>query len=289
LYHHRIIDASGEIVAGPQANPAMVLTAEPGVTYYAQVVYPDTSLFVGLYDDMKFRHPDSWMMPIDAQVELKQEFQVEYHRQTDLASDNYLLNDVVIDRLFMTSGPIPVARQFSYGRHDDAPAGVILIGIPDVSMVAFCQRPGYHEVVYWGGWENESYYLPERGLLYDEDLAREWTPLEQADCIDTSRRINMELARQGLRTDHTYRHHGERSQGYQMVQKNIWSPYNLAGLRPPHVTQVLKPGTVLPFYQNPEDIVFWGWDLEKGGLKDEVDSMQWQQRIVSLGLAGDSN
>ncbi len=158
MYHYRIIDAAGEVVAGPQENPAMVLLAEAGVTYYAQVVYPETSLFVGLYDDMKFKHPSYWTMPIDAQVEQKHEFQVEYHRQTDYASDNYLLNDVVIDRLFMTSDPMVVARQYSYGRHDDAPPDVLLVGIPDVSMVAFCQRPGYHEVVYWGGWENESYY-----------------------------------------------------------------------------------------------------------------------------------
>ncbi len=99
----------------------------------------------------------------------------------------------------------------------------------------------------------------------------------------------MELARQGLRTDHTYRHHGERSQGYQMVKQNIWSPYNLAGMRSPHVTQILKPGTVLPFYQNPEDIVFWGWDLDKGGVADEVDPAKLQEHSASLGSVDSTN
>jgi hypothetical protein len=93
----------------------------------------------------------------------------------------------------------------------------------------------------------------------------------------------MELARQGLRTDHTYRHHGEMSQGYQMAQQNIWSAYNLVEMRPPHIGKFLKPGTVLNYYNDPADTLFWGWDLEKGGLDDGIGQAELQQYVDSLG------
>jgi hypothetical protein len=183
----------------------------------------------------------------------------------------------------LINGTTSVAQQFPYGRHDGALPGVSLAGIPNVSMVAFCQRPGVHEVVYWGGWENESYYLPDRGWIFDQEFYNEWTEEQHGDCIDAAHRVNMMLAREGLRTDHTYRHHGERSQGYQLVQAHAWSPYNLVGMYPPHVGQLLKPGTVLPYYEDPEDLLFWGWDLTKGGLADGVGLTELQQHIDSLG------
>jgi hypothetical protein len=93
----------------------------------------------------------------------------------------------------------------------------------------------------------------------------------------------MMLAREGLRTDHTYRHHGERSQGYQMTQLHIWSPYNLAGMRAPHLGQFLKPGVVLPYYEDAEDLVFWGWDLDKGGLADGIGTAELHRYATSLG------
>ncbi|MCB0176192.1 MAG: hypothetical protein KDJ97_37185 [Anaerolineae bacterium] len=286
LYHYRVIEADGQIVAGLSANPTLTFTAEPGVAYLAQLVYPDTSLFVGLYGDMQFEHPDYWLMPVDGRLEHEFEFHLDYHRQPDpdLGND-HLRGDVVVDGLTLSYGTTAVAQQFPYSRHDGARPGVNLLGIPDVSMVAFCQRPGYHEVVYWGGWENESYYLPERGRVYDEDLADEWNDDQRGCCIDAARRVNMELARQGLRTDHTYRHHGEQSQGYQMVLLHIWSPYNLAGMRPPHIGQFLKPGTTLPYYEDPEDVLFWGWDLERGGLAEGIGAFELQQFIATLGPA----
>jgi hypothetical protein len=284
LYHYRIVDQFGQVVAGPSANPQVEFTAQPGLAYQAQLVYPETSLFVGLYNDMKFHHPDFWLMPIDGRFEHDHEFHLDYHRlnDPDLGND-HIRGDVVIDALYLTNATTSVAQQFPYGRHDGSLPGVTIVGIPNVSMVAFCQRPGYHEVVYWGGWENESYYLPERGWIFDEELAKQWTEDQRGDCIDAARRVNMLLAREGLRTDHTYRHHGERSQGYQMAQQNVWSPYNLVGMRPPHVGQLLKPSMVLPYYENPEDAVFWGWDLAKGGLADGIGEAELQAHVASLG------
>lgn len=286
LYHYRISDSTGEIVAGPSSTPSLDFMADPTKTYFAQLAYPATSLFVGLYDDMKYQHPDYWLMPVDGHREHEFEFHLDYHRlpDPDLGND-HIRGDVVVDGLTLSYATTSVAQQFPYGRHDGARIGVNLLGIPDVSMVAFCQRPGYHEVVYWGGWENESYYLPEQGLIFDEDLADEWSEDRRGECIDAARRVNMELARQGLRTDHTYRHHGERSQGYQMVQQNIWSPYNLEGMYPPHVGQILKPGKLLPYFEEPEDVLFWGWDLDRGGLADGIGVYELQQHVASLGPA----
>ena len=286
LYHYRIVDQAGQISAGPTANPHLEFSADPGLTYQAQLVYPATSLFVGLYDDMKFEHPDYWTMPIDARSEHDFEFHLDYHRlpDPDLGND-HIRGDVVIDGLTLSYGTTSVVQQFPYGRHDGVRPGVNITGIPNVSMIAFCQRPGYHEVVYWGGWENESYYLPERGWVFNEKLAKEWNENQRGECIDAAHRVNMELARQGLRTDHTYHYHGERSQGYQMVQQHIWSPYNLAGLRPPHIGQFLKPGTALPYYEEPKDLLFWGWDLDKGGLADGVGKVELLRHLASLGPA----
>ncbi|MCB0198314.1 MAG: hypothetical protein KDJ65_40605, partial [Anaerolineae bacterium] len=75
------------------------------------------------------------------------------------------------------------------------------------------------------------------------------------------------------------------SQGYQMVLLHIWSPYNLAGMRPPHIGQFLKPGTTLPYYEDPEDVLFWGWDLERGGLAEGIGAFELQQFIATLGPA----
>ncbi len=286
LDYYRILDAGGNVIAGPGRLPYLSFTARPGQSYYAQLVYPETSLFVGLYDDMQFHHPDFWLMPVEARLEHEVEFHLDYHRlaDPDLGND-HLRGDIVIDNLILTHGTTAVAQQFPYSRHDGVRPGVNLIGIPDVSMVAFCQRPGYHEVVYYGGWENEGYYLPEEGLVFDEEMAKRWSEDQRGECIDAARRVNMALARQGLRTDHTFRHHGERSQGYQMVQLNIWSPYNLVGMRPPHVGQFFKPGVVLPYYAAPEDALFWGWDLAKGNLADGVGAYELQQYVASLGPA----
>ncbi len=286
LHYYRIIDQNGQIVAGPSASARLSFSPQPGANYQAQLVYPVTSLFVGLYDDMKFQHPDSWLMPVDGRQEHDVEFHLDYHRlpDPDLGND-HIRGDIVVDGLTLSYGTTSVAQQFPYGRHDGARPGVNIAGIPNVSMVAFCQRPGYHEVVYWGGWENESYYLPERAWVFDQDLADDWNEDQRGECIDAARRVNMELARQGLRTDHTFRHHGERSQGYQMVQQQIWSPYNLVGMRPPHLGQILKPGTVLGYYENPEDALFWGWDLAKGSLKDGIGAYELQAHVASLGPA----
>jgi hypothetical protein len=284
LYHYRVVDAAGRVVADPLSNPHLRFRAGPGQTYQAQLAYPAASIFVGLYDDMKFRHPSYWTMPIDARFEHEFEFHLDYHRQNDpdLGND-HLRGDVVVDALYLTNATTSVAQQFPYGRHDGALIGVNIVGIPGVSMAAFCQRPGFQERVYWGGWENESYYLPDRGWIFDQELHDEWTEQQRRDCIDAAHRVNMELARQGLRTDHTYRHHGQKSQGYQMTQLHIWSPYNLAGMRPPHLGQILKPGTVLPYYEDPEDQLFWGWDLERGGLAAGIGPAELQQHLDSLG------
>jgi len=286
LYHYRILDPAGQVVAGPSSKPGLQLLAGPGLTYLAQLVYPATSLFVGLYDDMQFKHPDYWTMPVDGRAEHEFEFHLDYHRLSDpdLAND-HIRGDVVVDGLTLSYGTTSVAQQFPYGRHDNARPGVNLVGIPNVSMIAFCQRPGFHEVVYWGGWENESYYLPGRAWIYDQVMADKWNDDQRGDCIDAARRVNMELARQGLRTDHTFRHHGERSQGYQMVQQSIWSPYNLVGMRSPHLGQIFKPGKQLAYYEDPEDLLFWGWDLDKGGLANGIGAYELQQHVASLGPA----
>jgi hypothetical protein len=284
LYHYRLVDTTGQVVAGPSASSSITFKAEPGMAYQAQLAYPASSLFVGLYDDMKFEHTDYWIMPIDGRFEHDFEFHLDYHRldDPDLGND-HLRGEVVIDALYLTNGTTSVAQQFPYGRHDGALPGVTIVGIPNVSMVAFCQRPGMHEVVYWGGWENESYYLPDRGWIFDEAFYGEWTEDQRGDCIDAARRVNMELARQGLRTDHTYRHHGELSQGYQMVQQHIWSPYNLVGMRPPHIGKFLKPGTALSYYEDPADTLFWAWDLENGGLAEGIGKAELQRYVESLG------
>ncbi|MCB0177276.1 MAG: hypothetical protein KDI62_03525 [Anaerolineae bacterium] len=286
LYHYRLIDQDGQVVAGPTSSSTLSFEAKPGFSYQAQLAYPETSLFVGLYDDMKFQHPDYWLMPVDGRAEHDFEFHLDYHRLSDpdLGND-HIRGDVVVDGLTLSYGTTSVAQQFPYGRHDGARPGVNIVGIPNVSMIAYCQRPGYHEVVYWGGWENESYYLPERSWIFDDEMAEEWNDDQRGECIDAARRVNMELARQGLRTDHTFRHHGEQSQGYQMVQQNIWSPYNLVGMRPPHVGQILQPGTVLPYYENPEDSLFWGWDLDKGTLADGIGAYELQAHVAALGAA----
>jgi hypothetical protein len=284
LYHYRLIDNSGQVVAGPQATPHLTFKAKPNMVYQAQLVYPDTSIFVGLYDDMKFKHPAYWTMPVDARFEHDFEFLLDYHRLNDPDPNNdHLRSDVVVDALYLTNGTTSVAQQFPYGRHDGSTAGVKIVGIPNVSMIAFCQRPGVHEVVYWGGWENESYYLPDRGWIFDDKRYGQWNDDQRGDCIDAAHRVNMLLAREGLRTDHTYRHHGERSQGYQMVQQHIWSAYNLVGMRPPHLGQLLKPGTVLPYYEAPEALLFWGWDLDKGGLAEDIGAFELQQHVALLG------
>ncbi len=191
--------------------------------------------------------------------------------------------DIVVEALYLLNATTSVAQQFPYGRHDGALPGVTIVGIPDVSLVAFCGRPGVHEVVYWGGWENEAYHLPQRDLIFDQELYDEWTADQHGDCLDAAQRVNMELARQGLRTDHTFRHHGMQSQGYQMSQAYSWSPYNLVGMRPPHLGRFLKPGTILPYYQAPEDLLFWGWDLEKEGLADGIGAAELQRYVDSLG------
>jgi hypothetical protein len=284
LYHYRVVDSVGQVVAGPGSIPYLEFSAEPDVTYYAQLAYPKTSLFIGLDDEMKFKHPAYWLMPIDARAEHSFEFHLDYYRQPDPdLGNNHVRGDVVAEALYLINGTTSVAQQFPYGRHDGSLPGVKIVGIPNASLVAFCQRPGVHEMVYWGGWENESYYLPERGWVFDQELYKQWTADQHGDCIDAARRVNMLLAREGLRTDHTYRYYGEKSQGYQMVQQHIWSPYNLAGLRPPHLGQLLQPGTVLPYYEAPEDLLFWGWDLEKGGLADGIGIYELQHHVVSLG------
>ena len=273
LYHYRLLDPTGQVVAGPAAHPT--LEAQPGQTLSAQLAYPQTSLFVGLYDEMQFQHPDFWTMPIDARAEHDHEFHLDYQRDAN--------GDLVIEALYLLNATTSVAQQFPYGRHDGLLPGLNLIGIPDVSMVAYCARPGYHEVVYWGGWENESYYLPTRSWVYDAEAAQEWSLQQQQDCLDAAQRVNQELARQGLRTDHTHRHHGERSQGYQLIQHNAWSPYNLVGLRPPHIGRFLKPGTVLRYTHTPEESLFWGWDLTQGTLQDGLTQTALQDYITHLG------
>ena len=190
---------------------------------------------------------------------------------------------VVVDGLYLLNAGSSVDQQYPYGRHDNVLPGVKIVGIPDVSMVAFCTRPGVHEVVYWGGWENESYYLPNRGVIFDQEQYEEWSNEERADCIDAANRVNMLLAREGLRTDHTFSYHGERSQGYQLVQQNAWSPYNVAHMRPPHIGRLLKPGAKLRFYHNPEDQLFWGWNLDSGGLQDGIGKADLQHHLESLG------
>ena len=273
LQYYQIVDHTGQVVA--QDANSLSFEAQPGAVYRAQLVYPATSLFVGLYDDMKVDHPQFWTMAVDAGAEHDHEFHVDYHRDED--------GNVVIENLYLLNATTSVAQQFPYGRHDGALPGVTIVGIPDVSMVAFCQRPGYHEVAYWGGWENESYYLPQRSWIFDEGLAKEWRAAQGRDCIDAAYRINQELARQGLRTDHTYRHHGQSSQGYQMIGQNIWSPYNLVGMRPPHIGKIFKPGTVLTYHHLPEETLFWAWDLEKGGLKDGIGRAELGQYVDALG------
>ncbi len=284
LYHYRLVDNSGQVIVGPQASSHLEFRAAPELTYQAQLAYPATSLFVGLYDDMKFNHPDYWTMPVDARLEHDFEFHLDYHRLNDPDLNNdHRRGDVVVDALYLTNGTTSVAQQFPYGRHDGSTPGVKIVGIPNVSLVAFCQRPGVHEVVYWGGWENESYYLPERGWIFDQERYNEWNDDQRGDCLDAAHRVNMLLAREGLRTDHTYRHHGQRSQGYQMTQRHIWSPYNLVGMRPPHLGQLLKPGMVLPYYEAPEDLLFWGWDLDKEGLAEGIGAFELQQHVAALG------
>jgi hypothetical protein len=54
-------------------------------------------------------------------------------------------------------------------------------------------------------------------------------------------------------------------------------------MRPPHLGQILKPGTVLTYFEDPEDVVFWGWDLEKGKLADGIGAAELAQHIASLG------
>ena len=284
LYHYRIVDSADEVIAGPFSSSSLEFSAEPGVSYRAELAYPATSLFVGLYDDMKFEHTAYWTMPIDARYEHGFEFHLDYRRLNDPDLDNpHIRGDVVVDALYLINGTTSVAGQFPHGRHDAVLPGVTIVGIPDVSMVAFCARPGMHEVVYWGGWENESYYLPGRSWIFDEEIYGEWTEDQHQDCIDAAHRVNMLLAQDGLRTDHTYRHHGERSQGYQMSQLHIWSPYNLAGMRAPHLGQLLKPGTVLTYYEDPDDLLFWGWDLEKANLADGIGATELAQYVASLG------
>ena len=54
-------------------------------------------------------------------------------------------------------------------------------------------------------------------------------------------------------------------------------------MRPPHVGKVLKRGMVLDYYEAPEAMLFWGWDLATGGLADGVDAAALQQHQASLG------
>jgi hypothetical protein len=57
----------------------------------------------------------------------------------------------------------------------------------------------------------------------------------------------------------------------------------LVGMRPPHLGQLLKPGAVLPYYEAPEALLFWGWDLNRGGLAEGIGAFELQQHIASLG------
>jgi hypothetical protein len=68
-----------------------------------------------------------------------------------------------------------------------------------------------------------------------------------------------------------------------MTRLHIWSPYNLVGMHPPHLGQLFKTGTVLSYYEDPEDLLFWGWDLNKGGLANGVGAFELQQHLASLG------
>lgn len=54
-------------------------------------------------------------------------------------------------------------------------------------------------------------------------------------------------------------------------------------MRPPHLGRLLKGGTVLPYYENPEDLIFWGWDLETGCLADGIGTAELQGYVASLG------
>jgi hypothetical protein len=143
LYHYRIVDGAGQVVPSLHSSPNLEFSAEPGVTYQAQLAYPATCLFVGLYDDMQFEHTPYWTMPIDGRTEHDFEFHLDYHRLDDPDLGNvHIRGDVVIDALYLTNGTTSVAGQFPYGRHDGALSGVTIVGIPNVSMVAFCARPG---------------------------------------------------------------------------------------------------------------------------------------------------
>lgn len=255
-----------------------------------QLIYPQISLFVGLYDARQFQPPTFWRMPIDPNTTPYHEFHVDYHHLPNPNLDDpHTRGDIVIEALYLLNASTTIADRFPYGRHHAVLLGVKLAGIPNVSMVAFYRWSGVHEVIYWGGWENESYYLPERGWTINEESFNKSSAEQRGDCIDAARRINRKLTREGLRTDrtdHTYRHHGERSYGYQMVLQQVWSPYNLVGLYSPHIGQLLKPGAILLYYQSPEDTLFWGWDLDLGGLKAGLDAVTLQAYIDGLGVAG---
>ena len=284
LYHYRVLDSAGQVIAPVSDSPQVTFDAEPGQTYYPQLVYPATSLFVALLDDMQFQHPTHWTLPIDGGREHLFEFHLDYHRLPDPDLGNPAVRgDIVIEELYLLNATTSIAQSYPYSRHDGVLPGVTLVGLPDASMVAFCAQPGVHAVVYWGGWENEAYYDAGRSLIFDPVLYDAWTPEQRADCLDAAERVNQRLAREGLRTDHTFRHHGERSQGYQMTRLNIWSPYNLASMRPPHIGHFLKRGTTLPFYNAPEDRLFWGWDLDTGTLRANIDPATLQQHLTALG------
>ncbi|MEM7031656.1 MAG: hypothetical protein AAF629_19030, partial [Chloroflexota bacterium] len=284
LYHYRVVDEVGQIIVDAQPRASLTFTATQNTTYFPQVVYPSTSLFVAVLDAMQFKPPTQWQMPLDPYREQVFEFHLDYHRldDPDLGDDD-IRGDIVVEALYLLNASPAVVQQFPYGRHDGTLPGVTIVGIPNVSLVAFCGRPGVHELVYWGGWENETYHRADVVRIFDQNLYDEWTADQRGDCIDAARRVNMLLAREGLRTDHTHRHHGEVSQGYQLSQRGAWSPYNLVGLRPPHLGHLLKPGRVIPFYSDEADLLFWGWDLENGDLNPELDRAALQTYIAKLG------
>ena len=176
LSRYRILDNAGAVIETTQSGARLAFEAEPGQTYRAQLAYPTTSLYVAVHDDMQFQHPAFWRTPVNAAQEHLFEFHVDYHRLDDLDLGNGdIRGDIVIEALYLINATTSVAQQFPYSRHDGALPGITLIGIPDVSMVAFCARPGVHEVVFWGGWENESYHLIDRSRIFDQNLYDEWT------------------------------------------------------------------------------------------------------------------
>lgn len=274
LSAYRLVDGQGNgLVEGSDATVNWL--GQPGQWYVEQYKFPATSVYVSMINDMQYQHKPLTKGLIDPKTTVLEDWYIDIERlpDTDLADGQPA--DAKVKNVHLLFNGDYIWNLDSYLRSDNNRPGVHVFrpagGGPSV---AACIRPGTHEAgIFLGGWGNVNYYDPSMGYVVDEEKAKAWTEEWKQDCVDYAERINKVFAYEGLLTRHTYKEHGEQSMEFQLNNLGATTSWAEAGLPTPHVASILYIGRVLK-NDLPNDVLFWGWSIEKGGLSASVNDMQ---------------